>query len=334
MEGQNTHLLTGRQRSSLACVQCRNRHSRCDGAAPVCSRCLGLNIQCVYLKSRRGGRREKNHEVISDLTSTNETTANAFSSSLLMGSDPGPSPSPQRILLPDDSLTTAIIADGPHSSGSSGAPSSVSSFVEDQRYNIIEAAETRNSLLELYYTCFHQAHPCVLPRKYFEDLLDEPEPGVAFLMQVMIFVGSLFCPKLPSAPFEEQIKMAIASGQQRDSPFVVQALVLYAIAVYWCDDRLRSRELLDVAIKMAVRLQMNKREFAPTNSNGNQVLAESFRRTWWLLYVTGAHIAAIDHASTFSVSQRNLSCTVDLPCEEDDYSSGVCKIAHFALQDY
>lgn len=38
---------------AVACVQCRSRHLKCDGAAR-CARCVSEGIQCSYVKSRRG----------------------------------------------------------------------------------------------------------------------------------------------------------------------------------------------------------------------------------------------------------------------------------------
>lgn len=38
---------------AVACVQCRSRHLKCDGAAK-CARCVAEGITCSYVKSRRG----------------------------------------------------------------------------------------------------------------------------------------------------------------------------------------------------------------------------------------------------------------------------------------
>lgn len=37
----------------LACTTCRSRHLKCDGKSP-CSRCKVDNVECQYVKSRRG----------------------------------------------------------------------------------------------------------------------------------------------------------------------------------------------------------------------------------------------------------------------------------------
>ncbi|CDK24141.1 unnamed protein product [Kuraishia capsulata CBS 1993] len=44
---------------SRACLQCRVRHSKCDGKLPVCTRCESMNRECTYVKSNRGGSRKK-----------------------------------------------------------------------------------------------------------------------------------------------------------------------------------------------------------------------------------------------------------------------------------
>ncbi|KAL4908881.1 hypothetical protein BDW74DRAFT_165602 [Aspergillus multicolor] len=41
----------------VACTECRAQHLRCDSKKPTCSRCADARLACVYLPSRRGGRR-------------------------------------------------------------------------------------------------------------------------------------------------------------------------------------------------------------------------------------------------------------------------------------
>ncbi|PYI15399.1 putative C6 transcription factor [Aspergillus violaceofuscus CBS 115571] len=42
----------------LACTECRKQHLKCDAKTPSCSRCLENRFNCLYLPSRRGGRRK------------------------------------------------------------------------------------------------------------------------------------------------------------------------------------------------------------------------------------------------------------------------------------
>ncbi|KAJ6091560.1 hypothetical protein N7467_003529 [Penicillium canescens] len=102
--------------------------------------------------------------------------------------------------------------------------------------------------------------------------------------------------------------------------FDVQAVLLYSIVVYWCNEPDRGVELLDEAIRMAVSIGMNRKESSQTYGHGDSFLEESLRRTWWVIYITDAHIAGSTHTYPFRTS--SIDITTDLPCEEDEYESG------------
>jgi len=53
LEASSTSNNVNRAAVAVACVQCRSRHLKCDGAAR-CSRCVAEGIACTYVKSRRG----------------------------------------------------------------------------------------------------------------------------------------------------------------------------------------------------------------------------------------------------------------------------------------
>jgi hypothetical protein len=75
--------------------------------------------------------------------------------------------------------------------------------------------------------------------------------------------------------------------------FVVQLCLVYAIAAYWSDDRVDTCMFMDVVIRKALEIGMNRKEFAHENKDGDPVLAESWRRTWWPLYLSHSHFAAM-----------------------------------------
>lgn len=121
---------------------------------------------------------------------------------------------------------------------------------------------------------------------------------------------------------------ALAGIRARVRPitgFDVQAVLLYSIAIYWSNEPEHGTALLDEAIEMAVELGMNRKDFATQHGDGNPVLEESWRRTWWLFYITDAHIAGSTHVFPFRTG--NIDKTVDLPCEEHEYESGVMEFA-------
>lgn len=295
-------------RASLACVQCRSRHLRCNAAIPTCSRCSNDGSQCVYLKSRRGGR-------VRAVAPQNETRTTS-----------PPSLSNQPVTIPPLRSTQSgglentpiLISDQSESSNSSG-----SSLADDDHVVGFQINGARESLLDLYYTFFHISQPCALPIHIFKQKLNEKIPGMKVLVLVMQFIGSLYAPTISSAPLEEQVKITLGESQPYASRYEVQALILYSITVYWCGNIQRARELLDMATSQALTIGMNLRQFAIGNSEGDLVLAESWRRTWWQLYLTDAHIASSNHATTFGTSQREVPATVELPCEEAEYNSGV-----------
>lgn len=79
--------------------------------------------------------------------------------------------------------------------------------------------------------------------------------------------------------------------------------------------------LLDRAIAMALHLGMQTREFAYSNGESDPLLEECWRRTWWQIYMTDAHIAG--STSTYPFRTSGMDMSVDLPCDEDAYESGV-----------
>ncbi|KLJ06932.1 hypothetical protein EMPG_17585 [Blastomyces silverae] len=90
--------------------------------------------------------------------------------------------------------------------------------------------------------------------------------------------------------------------------------------MHWNDEKPRAREILDVATSLALEIGMNSRQFAYQYGEGNPILEESWRRTWWLLYVVDSLYAGIWRAPAFAL--WSVSSDVDLPCEEEDFHSG------------
>jgi hypothetical protein len=62
---------TNEQRASVAvaCVPCRSRHLKCDGGVR-CSRCKTDNVDCIYVKSRRGWKGKRKNKEDNDTPTT------------------------------------------------------------------------------------------------------------------------------------------------------------------------------------------------------------------------------------------------------------------------
>jgi hypothetical protein len=188
------------------------------------------------------------------------------------------------------------------------------------------SATPAEQLLSFYYTFFHSAHPCVLPQSSLERRSANDPPALQPLLLVMQYIGSLFTSSIPSQPLEDSVLRSLASYREKKIPitgYLVQALVLYAIAVYWCDDIPRGLSLLDESIDLATSLGMHLQGYAVQHGEGDPILEESWRRTWWQVYITDAHIAGSTH--TFPFRTSSIKMTADLPCEEQCYESGVSR---------
>ncbi|KAI9923889.1 hypothetical protein MW887_008194 [Aspergillus wentii] len=163
--------------------------------------------------------------------------------------------------------------------------------VTSRSSDISGQSENADQLLALYYVFFHAAHPCVLPCQFLK--LRQMEDAIQPLLLVMQYIGSIFASSIPEGQYEDKVQRALIDIQMRNCPitgFDVQAVLLYAIAIYWCNDTDREKE------------------FAVEYGQNDPVLDQSWRRTWWLIYITDAHIAGSTHTFPFRTSR-----TEDIP---------------------
>ncbi len=304
--------LNASPRVSLACLQCRERHVRCDAVTPACTRCLRKSTPCSYSKSRRGGRSKK-HETQPSINHDDTPV----------------------VLSPNDFFTDFDF----------GMPS----LEEEQLWHLrkipsppsgtplhqgLAAAEGAEyeMLIGLYYDNFHRAHPCILPQTHFRAIKAQDPELVRLLEPVMCWIGSMYASRPISNVHEERARNAVDTAQsQPPTAFGVQALLLFSIATYWNNDIEKGHAILDSTICMALGLGLHRRDFARIHGKGDAVLEESWRRTWWQIYITDLHLAASSHASTWRTS--DIESTVDLPCEEHEYESG-CVSQPRTLDEY
>ena len=300
------------KRISLACLPCRNKHIRCDGAKPICKRCTEGDRQCSYAASRRGGLDR------AALAARRQRMAMPASSS---------STSP--------SLNNSY--DNPSTNESMGTPGTGDSLNLGQSFDEILGVGSLGSrpvdvasdpFIDMYYNCFHKFHPCILPRKrlafYMKDI--SKESRLAPVITAVRFIGSLYCRSPQSSTIRQEVADAIATAQQGPlDPFTIQAELLYSVALFWYGDRGQARQGLTDAICQAVELGMHKREFAAAYGEGDAVLEECWRRTWWQLYLVDASYFHIQRDSPFH--SRDIPTNTDLPCEEAEYELGVRQLS-------
>ena len=113
----------------------------------------------------------------------------------------------------------------------------------------------------------------------------------------MQYIGSLYAQDFASSELKELAFSQLDIPGLPPNGFSVLALLLTAIPMHAEDEMERARIILDRAIYMALELRMNSRNFA--NMERDPVLAESWRRTYWGLYVTDAMFAGTRRAPSF-----------------------------------
>jgi len=141
------------------------------------------------------------------------------------------------------------------------------------------------------------------------------------LLAVMEFVGSTYAPEGQSQYLRQRAIGIIYRPDLRKDAFTVQALLLLAVGVHCCSNFQQARAILDRAISIALEIGMELRTFCSANGNGDAVLEESWRRTWWGLFTVDGSFEAIHRSHTFRT--WHVQTDVDLPCEEYDYASEV-----------
>lgn len=175
------------------------------------------------------------------------------------------------------------------------------------------------------YHHYHRSHPFVLPRAHLVRHARETGDKLELLTAAMRYVGSLFLDAGPARAsyLEEALRLCHAPTTPKDG-FLVQALLLLIVALDGSCEQDRARDLLGEAERVAVEIGLNTRQFAAVHGRGSPVLEESWRRTWWDLYVCDGMIAGVHRATSFLL--YDVAADVALPCEEAEYLLGVSGI--------
>ncbi|KAH7406266.1 C6 transcription factor [Phaeosphaeria sp. MPI-PUGE-AT-0046c] len=307
-------------RVALACVQCRSRKVKCDATLPHCIRCQADGKTCEYQKSRRGGKIKR---------AVNTTLPPSEKAVTTLDDEVQRTPSWTEL----SRNAAGTYSSGPDSSGRGSIGSSTQSITDTTdsvsplsnmtRYSTCLDPSEIDQLLSSYYLFFHVAHPCVLPRWSLNARLASEPDAAEILLPVILFIGSIFTKAIDSEPLAKTAQDAITFAQSRSgppSPFYLQAQLLYAIAVYASNEPERGRRLLTEVITGALKMGMQRKQFAFEHGQGDPVLEESWRRTWWMIYITDAHIAGSTH--TYPTRTGAAQTTTDLPCEEQQYEAG------------
>lgn len=174
--------------------------------------------------------------------------------------------------------------------------------------------------LDSFYQNFHAAHPFVLPKDFLLGFAREGtiEP----LLSAMRWVGSLYIdvPSSRESLFDEAHQRVGDPSNTRDA-FLVQAMMVLIVGMDGAAMNEKARVMLQEAEKLAIEIALNTRPFAIFHGRGIPVLEESWRRTWWDLYVIDGMVAGVHRLTNFMLF--DIPSDVALPCEEDQFLSGV-----------
>ncbi len=174
--------------------------------------------------------------------------------------------------------------------------------------------------LDSFYYNFHASHPFVLPKPYLLSL--SSESALEPLLAAVRWVGSLFIEVEPARQglFDEAYRLIYEPQRARDG-FLVQAMMLLIVALDGSCENDKARHLLGDVESIAIQIGLNNRAFATLNGRAMPVIEESWRRTWWDLFIIDGMIAGVHRLTNFFL--YDVHADVALPCEEHQYMSGV-----------
>jgi hypothetical protein len=175
---------------------------------------------------------------------------------------------------------------------------------------------------DAFYRHFHGGHPFVLPQEQFLRLSKDGATKLDALTAAMRYIGSLYIDAGPARAqyLDEALRLCYLNTTPRDG-FLVQALLLLIVGLDGSWQHEKSNQLLADCERLALEINLNTRQFASMHGRSNPVLEESWRRTWWDLYVCDGMIAGVHRLTNFFLF--DVDADVGLPCEEHQYLSGV-----------
>ncbi|WVF70097.1 hypothetical protein IAT40_004885 [Kwoniella sp. CBS 6097] len=293
-----------------ACLSCRTKKAKCDGKQPVCGQCAKKNLECVFVKSRRGGAR-KRRQVLPP------TALSEFLKKL------------------DD----LIAAPAMEHDNFTPPPPDLGGVQEDTT-NIVKQFSTREEVFERYYADIHPYATVMPPRQYLETILPTLLPASPFLLSVqtlLVLVPHPNDPNPSSTNSKRQRQLASRSLNEQALKLIdsmvdsgtanlecVQALAILAMWE-WSNsgsvarNRTRAGQGIQIAMELGLH-EMDKYSHGGTNLEGADWQGDMARRTWWTTY-TGNLTASIVSGSTPVVGPDDPRIKVNYPvCSIDDKS--------------
>jgi hypothetical protein len=200
-------------------------------------------------------------------------------------------------------------------------------LVSSYQHSPISESIDDDELVNLFYSNFFSAHPILVPAHFYHA-----HPYPEYLRQVVRFIGSHYSSSVSSDILRMGIDLTAPGGVIDKSPSMVQARLLFAIALHARGEAMEAACMMQSAVELAIELKMNLRNFAAANGGSSPILEESLRRTWWELYVMDGYMAALHKQPSFR--SNTVPSDVLLPCEESVYASAGCLPPPHSLEQF
>ena len=334
----------------------RTRHLKCDKNTP-CARCVASDAaaDCTYVVSHRGTRnclrqpQQQQQQQVGEGSgvgggsrsgqgTTHEAAAAAAASEGTSATSGPFTDSSSRPTFGSISASSANAIPSTSQSSSQVEPpvgdwaavrtTPRSGFNQRQQHSAwppppAPAVYSPETYLNAFYYYFYATHPFVLPQQHLDGVAAQAQP----LLSAMRWVGSLFLRTdgaTRSAMFQQADRLVHNVMTPKDG-FLVQAMMLLVLGLDGSCMRDRAEEMLDEVEQLAVHIGLDTAAYAELHGRGVPVLEESWRRTWWNLYVVDGVIAAVRRVTSFPLF--DVPSGVGLPCEEHEYLSAVSQVA-------
>ncbi|KAK2589907.1 hypothetical protein QQS21_012415 [Conoideocrella luteorostrata] len=318
-----------------ACLSCRKRHLKCDKGTP-CSRCISSKAasECVYVASQRGlrscpqprGAECRRKSGIAGLQDKGEATA--MSEGMVLASPRHPAQT-----CTDHTASAPLPAMQRHGSyfglGGKEAANSIpadyegSFWARTQMIPLLPVECSTERCIGSFYHYFFSSHPFVPPQEQFKHLVVDSGREAEPLVAAMAWIGSMFLyvsPSFRDGLYEKaQRSVRDVDAVRRRSGFLIQAMLLLVVGLDGSDKRRDAASLLGEAEELALEAGLHAKDFAARCGRGVPALEESWRRTWWELYVVNGMMAGVHRSTAFAL--YDVLSEVGLPCEEHQYVS-------------
>ncbi|RJE17846.1 hypothetical protein PHISCL_09821 [Aspergillus sclerotialis] len=156
-----------------ACLNCREKHVKCDGNLDGCNRCISLNLFCHYVPSRRGRKGQPSDQTLLYPYHISGIEDNDLSMEMCLPLTATDGTSPSYQVDHQSALSTA------------------------DRY-----------LIGIYYAHFHQAHPA-LPPRYVWAASSPPK----YLVDLMECIGLHYLSSLPPSDRIRELRVAVDGAE-------------------------------------------------------------------------------------------------------------------------